>query len=261
MTQREKARAFAALHIKGDPVILYNVWDAGSAQAVAKAGAAALATGSWSVAAAQGYGDGEALPLELLERIVGRIAASVDLPLSVDFEGGYATAPQELAQNVARIIAAGAIGVNFEDQVVGSQGLHSIDKQAARIAAVRQAADAADLPLFINARTDLFLKEPDRSRHAGLVTEAIERAVAYQEAGASGFFVPGLLGPALLRQICERVALPVNALMLGDAPAVAELAALGVARISHGPEPYREAMKNLITQAAAALERSRLSSN
>ena len=261
MTQGDKARAFAALHIKGDPVVLYNIWDAGSATAVATAGAAALATGRWSVAAAQGYSDGEALPLELLETVVGRIAATVDLPLSVDFEGGYAAAPEELVQNVARIIAAGAIGVNFEDQVVGSQGLYSVDEQARRIAAVRQAADSAGLALFINARTDLFLKEQDRSRHAGLVTEAIERAGAYQEAGASGFFVPGLLDPDLLRQICERVALPVNAMRLSDAPVVAELAALGVARISHGPAPYRKAMKDITEHATAALGRSGLSSN
>lgn len=251
MTQAEKARIFAGLHVKGDPLILYNIWDAGSAQAVAGAGAKALATGSWSVAGAQGYRDGQAIPLDLLEIIVGRIAATVDLPLSVDFEGGYAERPEELAQTVARIVAVGAVGVNFEDQVVGGDGLHPIDVQAARVAAVRAAGEAAGVPLFVNARTDLFLKEKDRARHEGLVGEAVERAAAYAAAGAAGFFVPGLVDPDLIRRICGSVELPVNVMMMEGAPDIATLSALGVSRISHGPGPFREAMAAIAERYAA----------
>ncbi len=245
MTQSEKAQQFAALHVKGKPLVLYNIWDAGSAKAVAEAGAKAVATGSWSVAAAQGYGDGQALPLELLETIVGRITASVDLPLSVDFEGAYAAEPEGVAGNVARIIAAGAIGINFEDQVVGGEGLYPIETQAARVATARKAGEEAGVPLFVNARTDLFLKEKDAARHGDLVAEALERAAAYQEAGASGFFVPGLSDLALLQQVCDGTALPVNGMKIAASPSVAELAAQGVARISHGPAPYWQAMKDL----------------
>lgn len=245
MTQSEKARQFAALHVKGEPLVLYNIWDAGSAKALAEAGAKAVATGSWSVAAAQGYGDGQALPLELLETIVGRIAATVDLPLSVDFEGAYAAEPDGVTRNVARILSAGAIGINFEDQVVGGEGLYPIDTQAARVAAARKAGEEAGVPLFVNARTDLFLKEKDAARHGDLVAEALERAAAYQEAGASGFFVPGLSDLALLRQVCDGTALPVNGMKIAAAPSVAELAAQGVSRISHGPAPYWQAMKDL----------------
>jgi 2-methylisocitrate lyase-like PEP mutase family enzyme len=172
MTQALKARQFADLHVKGDPLILYNIWDAGSAMAIADAGAKALATGSWSVAAAQGYQDGEAIPLDLLATIVARIAATVDLPLSVDFEGGYAEAPAAITENVRRLIAAGAIGVNFEDQRVGDTGLYDLGVQHRRAKAVRAAADQEAVPLVINARTDLFLKEREPGKHAALVPEA-----------------------------------------------------------------------------------------
>ena len=251
MTQSETAQRFAALHVKGEPVVLYNIWDAGSAAVVAKAGAKAVATGSWSVAAAQGYKDGQALPLDLLETVVGRIADSVDLPLSVDFEGAYAAEPEGVTRNVARIVAAGAVGINFEDQVVGGEGLYPIDTQAARVAAARKAGEEAGVPLFVNARTDLFLKEKDAARHGDLVAEALERGAAYRDAGASGFFVPGLSDLALLRQVCDGTGLPVNALKMAEAPTIAELAAQGVSRISHGPAPYWQAMKDLGAHAEA----------
>lgn len=245
MTQAEKARDFAALHVPGNPLVLYNIWDAGGAKAIAKAGAKALATGSWSVAAAQGYADGQAIPLDMALQIVSRIAATVDLPLTVDFEGGYAEAAAEAAANVTRVIEAGAIGINFEDQVVGGSGLHTAEAQSERIAAVRQAAEAAGIPLFINARTDLFLKEKDRGKHEGLIAEAEARAAAYAEAGASGFFAPGLVDPGLIGGLCKAVSLPVNIMMIDGAPATEALAAAGVARVSYGPAPYFEAMARL----------------
>ena len=222
MSQVDKARAFAERHRPGSPLLLYNIWDAGGAKAIAEAGAKAVATGSWSVAAAQGYPDGQAIPLDLLLRIAERIVATVDLPLTVDFEGGYAEAPEDLAANLARLIATGAVGINFEDQVVGGaqgcEGLYAPEVQCARIAALRRAAEAADLPFFVNARTDLFLKEKDRGKHGDLVSEALERAAAYAEAGASGFFVPGLVDPDLIGAVCEAAGLPVNVMMLSGAP-------------------------------------------
>lgn len=245
MTQAEKARAFAGLHAPGDPLLLYNIWDAGGAKAIAEAGAAAVATGSWSVAAAQGYADGQTIPIGLVLQIVSRIAATVDLPVTVDFEGGYAEAPDDVAANVARVIEAGAIGINFEDQIVGGTGLYASEVQCDRIGAVRQAAQAAEVPLFINARTDLFLKERDRSKHEGLMAEVKERAAAYADAGASGFFVPGLVDPDLIGAVCDAAALPVNVMMMDGAPSRTELASAGVARISFGPGPYFVAMADL----------------
>ena len=251
MNQSEKASLFTRLHVPGDPLVIYNIWDAGSAAAVAAAGAKALATGSWSVAGAQGYGDGQALPLSLLEQIVERIAASVDLPVSVDFEGAYAEAPAAAADNVGRLIDLGVVGINFEDQVVdGESTIYPIAQQQDRIRAIREKASSVLPDFFINARTDLFLHNPP-DRHAGLVDAAIERGLAYAEAGGSGFFVPGLVDPALIEQVCRAVALPVNIMMSGSAPEVAVLKGLGVGRISYGPGPWRLAMAELTKRAAA----------
>lgn len=253
VTPAEKARRFASLHRPGAPLVLYNIWDAGGAAAVAKAGAAAVATGSLSVAAAHGFADGERIPLSLLTRIAGRIAASVDLPLSVDFEGAYAVAPDEVAKTVGLVVDSGAVGINFEDQIVGGEGLHAPEVHVERIAAARGVGEALGVDLFVNARTDLFLKETDSSRHGDLMAEAKARAASYAEGGARGFFVPGLVDPALIEEICAASPLPVNILVRPGAPTKAELAALGVARISHGPAPYLDAMKALQERAAAAL--------
>ncbi len=239
MNQEERARAFQALHRKGDPIVLYNIWDAGSALCVAEAGAKALATGSWSVAAAHGFADGQKIPLQLLVEIAREIVAATDLPLSVDFEGAYSQDPAQGAANVAQLIDAGAIGLNFEDQVVGKGGIHPIDKQVARIRAIRDMAERQNVPLFINARTDLFLQESDAARHAGLMNEAIARAKAYAEAGASGFFAPGLADAGLIARLCSASSLPVNVMMKPGAPDLPTLAAAGVGRVSYGPFPYR----------------------
>ncbi|EJZ22266.1 isocitrate lyase/phosphoenolpyruvate mutase family protein [Rhizobium sp. Pop5] len=251
MNQIEKAKAFHALHRKGDPIVLYNIWDAGTAKAVADAGAKALATGSWSVAAAQGYADGEKLPMPALVETVKAITNVIDLPLSVDFEGAYSTEPAGAAANVARLVEVGAIGINFEDRVVDGSGLHPVERQAARIRAIREMAEGKDIPFFINARTDLFLAESDLSKHAGLVDEAIERGRAYAAAGGSGFFVPGLIDPALIEKICAASSLPVNVMMRAGAPDLKALARLGVGRVSYGPGPYRSMMEKLKQDAAA----------
>jgi 2-methylisocitrate lyase-like PEP mutase family enzyme len=248
---QEKFRVFAALHVPGDPVILYNAWDAGSARAVASAGAKAIATGSWSVAAAQGYGDGEAIPLELALAGAARIAGAVNLPVTIDFEGGYAVEPEAVAANAARLAATGAIGCNFEDQVVGGDGLHPIAFQVARIAAVRAAAGA---DFFINARTDIFLQNPPATHDDAKAEAAIERGRAYADAGASGFFVPGLVDLKLLARVCAAVPLPVNFMAFPGAPGARDVAAAGVARISHGPNPYRSAMAALTAAAQAAFD-------
>ncbi len=246
------ARRFAALHRRGAPIILFNVWDAGSAAAVVAAGAAAVATGSASLAGAQGFEDGEAIPLDFLLTVVRRIVATVDAPVSVDFEGGFAAAPAQVGEHAARLIETGAVGLNFEDQIVGAAGLYDIADQCARIAAIKTAAMRAGVDLFINARTDLFLKAPE-SDHAGLVEPALERARAYAEAGANGFFVPWLIAEDLIGAVCEQSPLPVNVMMRDGAPPSTRLTALGVARISYGPGPWRDAMAGVETAARAAM--------
>ena len=234
--------SFASLHQPGKPLILFNIWDAGSARVVADAGAVALATGSASVAGALGYADGQALPFDLLLTVVERIRATSDLPLSVDFEAGYADGPQAVAANAARLAALGVVGINLEDGIPPKKGIRPASEQAALIAAIRAAT-----ALFINARTDLFLQNP-ASDHSALMGEALERAGIYAEAGANGFFVPGLVEPELIATICRESPLPVNIMKSPAAPSIAALSGLGVARISFGPFPWRDAMAGL-TQA------------
>jgi 2-methylisocitrate lyase-like PEP mutase family enzyme len=245
--QNQKAEAFAALHEPGNPLILYNIWDAGSALAVARAGAKALATGSLSVAGAQGFGDGEKMPLELVIANAARIAAATDLPVSLDFETGYGDTIDELSAAVVAIIKAGIVGINIEDQVIGANELRAANQQCKRI---REAAKAG---LFVNARTDLFIKTPAEMHDEALVHVALDRARAYADAGARSFFVPMLVDPELLGLVCARSPLPVNVMLKPGTPTLAMLASLGVARISYGPGPWRAAMSWLEDQARSAL--------
>lgn len=254
MQQKDRALRLASLHVKGNPLVLYNAWDAGSAKAIANAGAKVIATSSWAVAAAQGYDDGESIPLSLLEQIVARIVAAVEVPVTVDAEGGYSEDPSVCAQNIARLMDLGVVGINFEDRIVRGQGLYAIDAQCKRIAAIRAMAEARNVPLFINARTDLFLGT--NIKPADGLAEARERAAAYAQAGASGFFVPGLVDLNAITELCEKVDLPLNVMSmqgLADARALAEA---GVARISFGPAPYLRAMEALRAAAHDALARS-----
>jgi 2-methylisocitrate lyase-like PEP mutase family enzyme len=243
-----KFEAFAALHVPGDPVILYNIWDTGSARAVAAAGAKALATGSHPVGDASGFGDGQKVPLDFVFANATRIMAAVDLPLTVDFEGAYSEDPGQAAANVAALKATGAVGCNFEDQVIGGEGVHPLKEQANRIVAIRKAVGDQ---FFINARTDLYLKTQDHD--AALVDAVIERGKAYADAGASGFFVPRLADARQIEKIVKDVPLPLNVIAFPGAPDKKTWASAGVARISHGPFPHRALMAKLEEMAKAAI--------
>lgn len=245
-------RTFHDLHVRGRPLV-FNIWDAGSARAVADAGAKAIATGSWSVAAAHGLADGEQLPLELLLANLERIVKSVDLPVTCDLESGYGSAPEVVAETVRRTLETGAVGINLEDQVIGGEGLYSAEAQAARIRAARGAAEEAGVHLFINARTDIFLQLEPSLHDDKALDAAVRRADAYAEAGASGFFAPGLRNADLIRALCSRSPLPVNIMVLPDTPPPEQLAGFGVARISYGPGPYRQMAAALTGAAREAL--------
>ena len=248
MNARDKYERFAALHVPGDPVVLYNIWDVGSARAVVAAGAQALATGSHPVADAAGFADGQGVPLDFALANARRIADAVELPLTVDFEGAYSTDPEEGGRNVARLAETGAVGCNFEDQVIGGEGVHPLDLQCRRITAIRTAVGSA---FFINARTDLFLKVSEHDD--ALVGQVIERGKAFADAGASGFFVPRLADLRQAERVVREVPLPLNLIAFPGAPSKKEWAGAGVARISHGPFPHRALMKQLEEAARAAI--------
>jgi methylisocitrate lyase len=253
-TQPGKADAFGALHMPGRPLVLYNAGVAGSARGVADAGALAIATGSWSVAAANGVADGEQLPLAFALDNLRRIVASVPrLPVTIDLESGYGDPPDTVAATVAAAIEAGAVGCNLEDSFPADGSLRASMDQAARLAAARRAADAAGPAFFINARTDVFFQKPAAAHDAAMAEAALERARAFADAGASGLFVPGVVSEALIARIAEASPLPVNVMAMPGVPGRARLCELGVARISHGPGPYRGAMQWLTDAAKAAM--------
>jgi len=251
--QLEQANTFKALHVPGRPLVLFNIWDVGSAKAVAAGGARALATGSWSVAAANGFPDGERIPLDLCIANLRRIVDAVDLPVSLDLESGYGVDPAAVGEAFARAVQAGAIGCNIEDSFPDNGSLRETADQVARLKAARAAADGLGVPAFLNARTDVFFQAGSDRHDEGMVAAALERGRAYADAGADGLFVPGLVGERLIGLLVEGSPLPVNIMAGAATPPAARLAELGVARISHGPGPYRQAMRALEEAARAVL--------
>ncbi len=242
---RSKVETFRALHIPGDPLMLFNIWDAGSAKAVAAAGAKAIATGSYGVAEAQGFKDGETFAIEDALRNLERIVSVTDLPVTLDFESGYGDTPAEVAASVQRAFDAGAAGINMEDHMPGETALLPLAQAAERIGA------AAASGLFVNARCDVYrgVKAEDYGQQH--IDAVLERGTAYHAAGAGGLFVPFLGDHAIIKTICAASPLPVNILWGAGRGTRAELAACGVARISYGHGPWAAAMDWLAGQARA----------
>ena len=240
----DRKQQFAELHKPGDPLILYNIWDAGSALAVQRAGAKAIATGSLSVAGAQGYDDGEKLPFETILANSRNIVAAVDLPVTIDLESGYGADPAAVGDAVGALAETGAVGINLEDQDIANAGIRGPAEQALRVRA------AAETGMFINARTDLFIQTPLNEHDRALAEQALERARAYADAGAGSFFIPFAADEELIGHICEQSPLPVNCMIMPDSIPIARMAELGVATLSYGPGPWMAAMANLEQQAS-----------
>jgi 2-methylisocitrate lyase-like PEP mutase family enzyme len=222
-----------SLHVPGDPLVLPNAWDAASARAVVAAGFPVVATTSGGVAASLGYEDHQGTPAEEMLAAAARIARAVDVPVTVDAEAGYGLGPAEL---VAALRDAGAAGCNLEDTDHETGTLRETRGHADWLRAVRAAAAADGYGLVINARIDVFLTGN------GSVTEALERSIAYFDAAADCVYPILLSEPEPLSTFVADAAGPVNILALPQAPSIAALAALGVARVSYGGLLHRETM-------------------
>lgn len=236
-TQHERAVRFRALHTADRPLQLCNAWDQVSAVVMAAAGASAIGTTSFGVALAHGVWDAELLPFDEVVSLVETITSRVDVPVSVDLEAGRGATPGDVQRSVEAVIAHGAVGINVEDSVPGGQGqLRGVEDQSARLGAARAAATRSGIPIFVNARCDVWFgaELPAEARF----DEAVRRALAYRDAGADGLFVPGLLDLGMLRQLTSRLDMPVNVMVGIGAPSLDELAAAGVRRVSQGGEPF-----------------------
>lgn len=238
----QSVETFRSLHVPGKPLVLYNIWDPGSARAVAAAGAPALATGSYGVAEAFGAGDGEKLPFADVIANLERIVAAVEVPVSLDLEAGYGADPAAVRASVQAARDAGAVGINMEDRLPGEARPMAVEVAAERFAA------ASATGLFVNARCDLFWQTAPTE---ALVSETIARAHAYAEAGASGLFVPFLTDRASVEAICNASPLTINVTAKPELGTLAEIADLGVARISYGHQPWMWAMQKLKADAEA----------
>jgi 2-methylisocitrate lyase-like PEP mutase family enzyme len=253
-TQMQKAKRFRKLHVVGEPLVLFNIWDPGSAKAVAETGALALATSSWAVSEASGYSDGEHTPLSFAMDNLRRITEATELPVTVDLESGYGDTPRKVGETVALAIKAGAIGCNLEDSFPENGSLRETKHQADRIQHARQKAEEAGGVFFVNARTDLFIQVSQDEHDSSLVRKALERAEAYAGAGADGLFVPGLSDLALITELTKASPLPVN-IMVSQGANLSALAKRGVARISFGADPYVVTISALQDAARKAVGR------
>lgn len=236
MTQREKAIALREMHNNPPMLVLCNAWDAASARVVELAGFRAIATTSGGVAFTLGYPDGEYAPRDDVLAGLKHIVDTVSIPVTCDFISGYGRTIDELTDSIRALIATGAVGLNFEDATHDpAQPLYSLEDQVERIKAVRAAAEEAGVPLVINARTDVlrFDLYPEEQR----LTEAIRRANAYRAAGADCLLALGARDAATIGRLAREIDGPINVLAGPGTPAVPELAALGVARVSVGTSP------------------------
>ena len=229
---------FFELHKGPEPLVVGNAWDAGSAIAFEKNGYKAVATSSAALANALGYEDGEYLPFESLLESVKRMIACINIPLSVDLERGYSDNINGIIQNVDRLYDAGAVGINIEDSVrVGERSLQSIDLFSKKLEALADHFARKNAKFFINARTDAYL-----TGLSSPLAETLGRAKAYENAGASGLFVPFVTASEEIKTIVEATSLPVHVLYHQQLPSFKELGKLGVKRVSMGSAIYRVVM-------------------
>ena len=250
---RARAEALQRLHAAPELLVIVNVWDAASARTVAAVpGCRALATASWSIAAAHGVPDREVMSRDAMLAAVQRIAAAVELPVSADLEAGYGRTPAEVGETVAAAVEAGAVGCNLEDSTRDAAApLRPVAQHAACVAAARAAGERAGVPVVINARTDVFLAgvgEPDERLEL-----AVKRGRAYREAGADCIFVPAVTDADTIGALVEELRAPLSVLATPAGPSLDELQRLGVARASFGPGTMGAAMAALRDTAASLL--------
>ena len=230
---KAKADAFRNMHHAPPLLVLPNAWDVVTARLFVKAGARAIATTSAGIAATLGYADGQNVPRELMMEAIARIANAVDVPVTADIESGYADSPKELGESMRAVINAGAIGVNLEDATGdASQPLFALEEQIGRIRAAREAADELNIPVVINARTDVYLEKVGEP--ATRLAETVRRLNAYHQAGADCLFVPGVTDMPTLTQLVQSAPGPLNVLAGQGMPPVADLQHIGIARLSVG---------------------------
>jgi 2-methylisocitrate lyase-like PEP mutase family enzyme len=248
----DRAIVFRDLHRGPRLLRLVNAWDALSARVAALAGAPAIGTSSFAVAAARGFPDGQRMSARAVIDAAAEIVAAVDVPVTVDIEAGYGPSAADVDRMVAGVVAAGAVGINLEDGRPDQPGaLFEIADQCGRIEAARSRAAAEGVDVFVNARCDVYFGAavpPEQRRSA-----ALDRTRRYRDAGADGVFLPGLTDLDVVAEVASTVQIPLNVMLWPHLPAVAELEQAGVRRLSQGGAAFFHAVGYLERMTGAYL--------
>ncbi|HJU71410.1 MAG TPA: isocitrate lyase/phosphoenolpyruvate mutase family protein [Paucimonas sp.] len=239
--QKEKAQTLRSLHLAGPMLVLPNVWNPIGALILAKKGYPAIATASAAISSSLGYHDGERITRSTFIDIVGRIARSVDVPVTADMEAGYGESLSELQDTAQQVIESGIVGINIEDGLEGG-GLRATEAQCQRIFALRQVAERLGVPLVVNARIDSYLS-PSFKTSEEATEDAVARANAYSTAGADCIFPVGPADEATVRELRRRIGGPINILASPTAAPLSILRAIGINRVSFGPFIFRACLR------------------
>lgn len=243
----DKANLFKSLHHNDKILVLPNVWDPLGARLLESLGYNAVATASASIAFSNGYADGENIPFRDLISILKKIVESVKIPVTADIESGYASNIITLEENIKQLIDTGISGINIEDSLHDDSNMVSVKTQYEKINCIRNTAIKMGVSIFINARTDVYIKANHLSAEEKL-SEAIQRGKAYKDAGADGFYPIVLKEKESMKNIVQEVGLPVNVLLIPGIPDFEILQTIGIARVSLGPGFLKiaiNAMKNI----------------
>ena len=248
LSQKEKAKQFYQLHHSGKLLVLPNIWDCIGALLLKNLGYPAIATASASIAFSNGHDDGENIPFGTLLSILKNIARSIDIPLTADIESGYAKNEMQLEKNIRQLLDTGIVGINIEDTDKKTNSLYPVELQSRRIELIKNVSAKANVPLFINARTDVYTRGKDFNTAESRFEETIKRGLAYKAAGADCFFPLAIQNGNEIKQAVELLQMPINILIIPGLPELNDLHKMGVARVSLGPSFLKiaiRAMKNL----------------
>ena len=243
-SQRERAEEIQRLHAREELLVVPNAWDGASARLYEALGFEALSTTSSAMAWSYGDADGQNMAFEDVLAVVTRIAEAVDVPVGVDYEGGYLDEAGDIERSVEALLHTGAVGFGLEDtDFKAATGVRPAGEHAELIARAREVCDRRGVPALIVGRTELFLRT-DATAETG-ADEVARRLKLYAEAGADVVFAPGSEDPALLARLVAEVGKPVNVLRLRRSTSLASLAELGVRRVTIGGAGYATALAAL----------------
>jgi 2-methylisocitrate lyase-like PEP mutase family enzyme len=246
--QQEKAKQFFKLHHSGRLLILPNIWDCLGANLLESLNYQAIATASASVAFTNGYDDGQRISFDSVLAILKKIVSSVNIPVSADIESGFAENDLQLQENIKQLLATGIIGINIEDTDKETNSILPTEIQCEKIRLVKRVSEKMGIPLFINARADVYLRGKDFDNPESKFEEALKRGRAYKAAGADCFYPIAMTRQEDIKRMVEQLQMPVNVITIAGIPELNVLNEMGVARVSLGPSFLKialKAMKNL----------------